>query len=594
MPEKLPQRSHITRKHGIYHYRRRLPGHTAGEVTLSLATRAFREAEHRAAMIDGGFGDAWGRALSSGADGARLAAVLREYLRQILDEDVTRRLQRSPGAPVYAYWWEPGDEGHTRDEADLCEIRNSRESVAATLANNWRDPSTEEQAEHLAAVHGIPGHLLGRLVRGMIEARLEAWAVAERRSLGMEPLVFQLNPPTTPQPPHSDPPIGGQPTPPATPSSKPVASTMVEPFFTRRQTTNRTTYQVMGQERGTLRRFIEVCGDRPVDQYGRGDITQFLDALRRLPNTYGRSPKDKDSTVRDLIEAADAAGSERLTDKTVKRHLSVLSQFFQFSVDQGHTTVTARNDLVEDHQFRQSPGARGQRDIWTPEDLAALFASPVWRGCHMHFRAKSGPEVIRDAKFWLPILALYHGARLEEFADLYRRDVARDGGQWFINITEANGRRLKTRNAERTIPLHPEVLRLGFLSHIQQTAPRPDDPLFPDIEPQGKDRKRGPRITRWFVEYRRAIGVYREGVGMHAFRHTARTRLGDVIQDAQQERHVDFLMGHGRGGSEGRQRYDKGPGLVAMAETLGLLRFPELDLSHLYVLVEQEFEAAAA
>lgn len=77
--------------------------------------------------------------------------------------------------------------------------------------------------------------------------------------------------------------------------------------------------------------------------------------------------------------------------------------------------------------------------------------------------------------------------------------------------------------------------------------------------------------------------MYRQGVGMHAFRSTAITRLSDRITDWQQQRHRDYLMGHARQGSEGDQRYDKGPGLAAAAATLELLRFPEVNLSHLYV-----------
>jgi len=104
----------------------------------------------------------------------------------------------------------------------------------------------------------------------------------------------------------------------------------------------------------------------------------------------------------------------------------------------------------------------------------------------------------------------------------------------------------------------------------------------PDLEPQGTDRKRGRRITRWFGYYRKAIGLYRPGVGMHAFPHTAITRLNDSIDGFQQQRHRDCLLGHSGGGSEGDMRYDKGPGLAAVAETLGLLQFPEVDLSALH------------
>ena len=78
-------------------------------------------------------------------------------------------------------------------------------------------------------------------------------------------------------------------------------------------------------------------------------------------------------------------------------------------------------------------------------------------------------------------------------------------------MRRVNGpRRLKNKGAKRTVALHPEILLMGFVAYVRRTAPRPDDPLFPDIRPQGKDGKRGPRITRWFVEYRKAIEVYRE------------------------------------------------------------------------------------
>ena len=43
-------------------------------------------------------------------------------------------------------------------------------------------------------------------------------------------------------------------------------SDLIEPFFQRRAETDKATHQVMGQERGTLRRFIEVAGDRPIDR----------------------------------------------------------------------------------------------------------------------------------------------------------------------------------------------------------------------------------------------------------------------------------------------------------------------------------------
>jgi len=48
----LPQCSHITRKRGVYYYRRRLPGDAKREIAVSLRTRMFREAQWLAAKLD--------------------------------------------------------------------------------------------------------------------------------------------------------------------------------------------------------------------------------------------------------------------------------------------------------------------------------------------------------------------------------------------------------------------------------------------------------------------------------------------------------------------------------------------------------------
>ena len=71
MQKKVPQRSHkgchigshIARRKGIYCYRRRLPLPGTGELCISLRTRRYREAEHRALLLDKAFDDAFRRVL---------------------------------------------------------------------------------------------------------------------------------------------------------------------------------------------------------------------------------------------------------------------------------------------------------------------------------------------------------------------------------------------------------------------------------------------------------------------------------------------------------------------------------------------------
>ncbi|HEX3403908.1 MAG TPA: hypothetical protein VHT74_26655, partial [Acetobacteraceae bacterium] len=61
-------------------------------------------------------------------DAVDLNTLLRSYLQELLAKDLQRRLERPPGAPVYGYWWEPGDPG-TAADADLEAIRQARDSL---------------------------------------------------------------------------------------------------------------------------------------------------------------------------------------------------------------------------------------------------------------------------------------------------------------------------------------------------------------------------------------------------------------------------------------------------------------------------------
>lgn len=164
--------------------------------------------------------------------------------------------------------------------------------------------------------------------------------------------------------------------PPPPPPSVPLASTLVEPFFTRRAKEGLTSHHDMSQERGTLRRFLEVSEDKPVDRYGRGDVSRFLDTPRRLPTTYGKSPKDRHRSLAEIIAEAEAKGASRIGDKTVKRHLSALAVFFRYAMDQGHITRQQREELIADHAFKAPRGAKEQRDAWTSEELRG--SRPGW------------------------------------------------------------------------------------------------------------------------------------------------------------------------------------------------------------------------
>ena len=128
----LPQCSHITRKRGVFYYRRRLPKPLTGELALSLRTRAFREAEWLARVLDAAFPRML-RRMNDAKNLADINRIAREYLRDELDFDMKLRAKASQ-TPVYGYLYFNEDASQPdRVAADLLmdrsRTRNRREET---------------------------------------------------------------------------------------------------------------------------------------------------------------------------------------------------------------------------------------------------------------------------------------------------------------------------------------------------------------------------------------------------------------------------------------------------------------------------------
>lgn len=99
----LPSCSHsrLTKRRGIFYFRRLLPALPRREVAVSLRTRRFREAEHRAVVAGAAFDAAWEKVKAMDGQGAQVATIVREYLREALARDMDLRCQ-SRSEALYA------------------------------------------------------------------------------------------------------------------------------------------------------------------------------------------------------------------------------------------------------------------------------------------------------------------------------------------------------------------------------------------------------------------------------------------------------------------------------------------------------------
>ena len=364
------------------------------------------------------------------------------------------------------------------------------------------------------------------------------------------------------------------------------AVSVAEPTFVERGTTFRAQQvetkrwdnQTAAQAGATYRLFADLCGDKPLGAYTRKDAGRFRDRVERLPGDYGKHPRYRGLGVEAILTAYTALPETGrvavITQKTVKRHFSALSALWTAAVAEGE----ADENIFAGHRFAAARKPSEQRDMWERAELAQLFATPVWTGCRSaKFRTTPGDQILRDERFWLPLIAVFSGMRQEEICQLHVEDIREADGIWFFDVNDRPPRKLKNATAVRRVPVHSTLVRLGFLAYVERLRRVRQARVFPAFLPGGADDRLGHAFTKWFTRYRQDVGLYRSGLNFHSFRHTATTLMhqADVTPAI-----IDHVTGHATPGETAR--YTKRSSLMQLRTAIECIDIG-VDLSALYV-----------
>lgn len=333
-----------------------------------------------------------------------------------------------------------------------------------------------------------------------------------------------------------------------------------------------------------------------VDCQPATDSGLYLDKhiLDRWATERGVVPKGKDThravaewfyarTERKPVERITRQDVLAFKDKLLAEGQSVANTNMKLSRLRTLLGWAYQNDLAsanvaEGISVKVADSGKGKRLPFALDELQAIFASPVYANGE---RPKQGKG---EAAYWLPLLGLFTGARLEEIGQLRVSDVQRreypdqDGKMlagWFLHITEATdergqANRIKNAASERLVPLHPELERLGFISYVEKLEDQ-QGRVFPDLVPNIYGRLTA-KWGEWFGPYMRTVcGITDKRKVFHSFRHTFKdyTRRAKMPEGIQRQ-----LMGHA--GKDVADDYGSGYDLHSLAEAMASYRVPGL------------------
>lgn len=276
--------------------------------------------------------------------------------------------------------------------------------------------------------------------------------------------------------------------------------------------------------RGIFNRLVEILGDIPVGTIGFSQAQVFKNTLRALPPNMNKQKLYRGKSIKDVISMRPA---KTLGISTLNKNLGVVSSLFEWA---------RRNRFVSENYFdglffKKKTQAHEERSVFTAEDLTALFSTPIFT--EKKFRS--------PYQYWVPLIGLYTGARLEEICQLHLVDIRQVDDVWVFDIKADGDRSLKNTSSTRLVPVHSALIQLGLLTFCEQLKSIGETRLFCELNPN-KTGKYGPIVGKWFNErYRPSCGVVAPGKVFHSFRHS----VGDVLKQKGVELpKIKAILGH--------------------------------------------------
>ena len=520
--------SHLSQIGSTYYLRVSIPP----ELRQALGRREIKKSLgtadiHRASRL----------AKAMGGDIRALLCTLREVPPAMADQQQVREFIEKVVRDRFRadmHWYEefratrePLLPGHAQQELEDAEKRLERlkgELVRKDTLEHMRPVIASFVSTHYgdegAAVTKDPT-VLDRLCREIQKARITEAQIELERSRGNYDNPYDK---------FSDRLISDQPaslSPPQPPSAKHTVGALRDRFLKDGETNHGWGAKTKVNVQAVFELFVEVCGEgADIQGFTHQKLLDFRDdVLTKMPPNRGKVARYRGKRYDEILAMK---GVVPMSPATVRKYLTWLSTFFKWSTKHDYVVKNPAEGLIP-AKPKHSPS--DERDPFSQAELAKMIAAlaPLRQG-----------QPARPERFWIPLIGIYSGMRLNEICQLYCDDVKQVQGIWCLDINQkTKDKMLKSEAAVRTVPVHPKLIELGLLDHVKAMRSKGEKRLWPNL----KHRRDGygQDFSRWFGVFNDRNVANDPKKVFHSFRHNFTDTLK---QSGVQEVAIAELVGH--------------------------------------------------
>jgi len=216
--------------------------------------------------------------------------------------------------------------------------------------------------------------------------------------------------------------------------SKTLVSKVVDEYCNEMIAGGNWTEKTQAEYRAAFALFIKVVNDMPITSVDYEVSKHFKSTLQRLPSNMSKKALYKGKTIAE-ISAIQIPQEHRLSITKVNQNVSRVSSLMKWAQRNGY----AQNNPFTGLKIKEKESAISKRSPFTDEDLVKLFSSKEYQQGNLK----------NPYYYWLPLLGLYTGARIEELCQLHLEDIYLKDGLLVIDICRSDDKKVKTDSGQR-------------------------------------------------------------------------------------------------------------------------------------------------
>ncbi len=283
-----------------------------------------------------------------------------------------------------------------------------------------------------------------------------------------------------------------------------------------------------------------------------------------------KSPADMAKIMQEREAEGEDISDKCISVETYNKYVTCLITFLDWAQRNGYVT----KNVAESGKKKSNELARNKRDNFTHEQVQIILKNPLFQR----------PDYRKEFEFFVPLIAMYSGARQSEIAQLCTDDIVQEDGIWGMQIRDDEDDDVSAKNLHsiRFVPFHDVILKAGLLDYHKGRKEANFKKLFFDEE-----RDYGDAVNKFFN--RTFLNQYndhasfknRKKLCFHSFRHTVMTELTNKMTEAQgiDMVHIEFTLGYSAKNSTAQRTYLKKISAANKLKVVSLLDFG-VDVPH--------------